>query len=90
MSNAATLPQVHGVIGTPIYDYEGGIHHLWGDDESVLDMSFKLAVQVMGDAGSDPSVKARISYAYRLAQEGSYGAERYLQSLQSIFIRKGL
>lgn len=90
MTAIDATPQVYGVVGTPLYDYKGGIVHLWSDSESVLDMSLKLAVQMMGERGKDPSVVARISRAYRLAQESAHDAERYLKSLQNIFDGKGL
>ncbi len=90
MTAIDATPSVYGVVGNPLYDYKGDIVHLWSDSESVLDMSLKLAVQMMGERGKDPSVIARISRAYRIAQERSYDAERYLTSLQQIFDGKGL
>jgi hypothetical protein len=90
MTHSNATPQVYGVIGTPVYDYEGGIRHFWNDPESVLEMSLKLATQNMGEEGSDPSVQARVRRAYRLAQEGEHGPNQYLHNLHQIFARKGL
>lgn len=80
-----------GVIGKPVFDYKGGIVHSWQNSQAVLEMSLKLAIQCMGEReGSDPSVRARIARAHRLAHEGTQGAEQYLDSLQKIFDQKGL